>query len=112
MEYSPAGFVLVEVGTPVATLLTVTVAPATMAPEESVTMPRVAPVTVCAKAEQWGRKRTSAHASDFEISFIIASVERDIIARAAAGTVVRRRGRQREPQAKAPATFQRSIDRG
>ena len=73
MEYSPAGFVLVAVGTAVATLVAVTVAPATMAPEESVTMPRMAPVTVCAKAGQWGSKRTSAHANDFEISFIILS---------------------------------------
>src|SRR5580704_16179596 len=73
MEYSPAGFVFVAVGTPVATLVAVTVALATMAPEESVTMPRMAPVTVCAKAGQWGKKRTSAHANDLQISFIILS---------------------------------------
>src|ERR1700733_13807804 len=73
MEYSPAGFVLVAVGTAVATLVAVTVAPATMAPEESVTMPRMAPVTVCAKPGQWGKKRISTHANDFEISFIILS---------------------------------------
>src|SRR5579863_2207784 len=73
MEYSPAGFVFVAVGTPVATLDAVTAAPATMAPEESVTMPRKAPVTVCAKAGQWGKRRTSAHANDLQISFIILS---------------------------------------
>src|ERR1700722_6258492 len=71
MEYSPAGFVFVAVGTPVATLVAVTAARATMAPEESVTMPRMAPVTVCPKAGQWGMRRTSAHANDLEISFMI-----------------------------------------
>src|ERR1700742_2953425 len=73
MEYSPAAFVLVAVGTPVATLVAVTTALATMAPEESVTMPRMAPVTVCAKAGQRDKKRTSAHANDLEMSFIILS---------------------------------------
>jgi hypothetical protein len=73
MEYSPAGFVFVAVGTPVATLVAVTTALATMAPEESVTIPRMAPVTVCAKAGQWGTRRTSAHANDLQISFIILS---------------------------------------
>ena len=89
MEYSPDGFVLVAVGTPVATLVAVTTARVTMAPEESVTMPRMEAVTVCAKAGQRGRKRTSAHANDFEISFIVLSpLSRDIVDRAALGTVV------------------------
>ncbi len=73
MEYSPAGFVFVAVGTPVATLVAVTAARATMAPVESVTVPRMAPVTVCPNAEQEGKKRANAHASDLQISFIILS---------------------------------------
>jgi hypothetical protein len=92
MEYSPAGFVFVAVGTPVAALVAVTVAPARMAPEESVTMPRIAPVTVCADAgRKQGKKRTIAHASDLQADFIIfVSVEPDITGVAASGSVVQR----------------------
>jgi hypothetical protein len=110
MEYSPAGFVFVAVGTPVATLVAVTVAPATMAPEESVTMPRMAPVTVCAKAGQWGKKRTSTHANDFEISFIILSPLSGISLPVPHQVLSSKdRVTRKMPQAKDPATFQRSA---
>src|SRR6202041_814387 len=113
MEYSPAGFVFVAVGTPVATLLAVTEARATMAPEESVTMPRMAPVTVCAKAGHWGRKRTSAHANDFEISFIVLSPLSGISLPVPHQALSSKDGATRKgPQAKDPATFQRSIYQG
>jgi hypothetical protein len=51
-----------------------------MAPEESVTMPRMAPVSVCANpGMQQDKKSGSTHASDLEIRFIIfVSVERDM----------------------------------
>src|ERR1700742_2090737 len=113
MEYSPAAFVLVAVGTPVATLVAVTTALATMAPEESVTMPRMAPVTVCAKAGQWGKKRTSDHANDLQISFIILSPLSGIslpVPHQALSSKdwVTRKGRK----PKTPTTFQRSTYQG
>src|ERR1700678_4158788 len=47
MEYSPAPLVLVRVATADAVLVAVTVAPVTIAPLGSVTVPRTVPVTVC-----------------------------------------------------------------
>src|SRR5579863_9795146 len=113
MEYSPAGFVFVAVGTPVATLDAVTAAPATMAPEESVTMPRMAPVTVCAKPGQWGKRRTSAHANDLQIFFILFSPLSGISLPVPHQALLSiDRVDTSGPQAKDPTAFQRSTYRG